>query len=66
MFETPKRETCYPPTFGHRHYLYFAALLIFMRRTDPFEPVEPTDPAEPLSREIKGRYAPGATPETHF
>ena len=27
------RETCDQETFGHRHYLYSAALLIFMRRT---------------------------------
>ena len=27
------REVCHQETFGHRRYLYFAALLIFMRRT---------------------------------
>ena len=27
-------------TFGHCHYLYSAALLIFMRRTIPVEPLE--------------------------
>ena len=27
--------------FGHRHYFYSAALLIFMRRTPLFEPPEP-------------------------
>ena len=31
-------------TFGHRHYLYYAALLLFMRRTTPFEPSEPAPP----------------------
>ena len=39
-------------------YLYFAALLLFMRRTTPVEPVEPIEPAEPLSQTINGRYAP--------
>ena len=39
-------------------YLYSAVLLIFMRRTNPFEPVEPTEPAEPLSHTIKGRKVP--------
>ena len=48
--------------FGHRHYMYSAALLIFMRRTDPFEPLEPIEPDEPLSHAIKGRPAPRATP----
>ena len=33
MRETRKRETCYPKAFEHRHDLYSAALLIFMRRT---------------------------------
>ena len=47
---------------GHRHYLYFAALLIFMRRTNPFEPLEPIEPAEPLSHVIKGHHARGANP----
>ena len=42
-------------TFGHRHYLYSAALLIFTRRTIPVEPLEPIEPAEPLSQAIKGR-----------
>ena len=58
------RETCDQETFGHRHYLYSAALLIFMRRTtpvEPSEPIEPIEPAEPLSLAIKGRVAPGLT-----
>ena len=55
------RETCDQETFGHRHYLYSAALLIFMRRTTPVEPSEPIEPAEPLSLAIKGRVAPGLT-----
>ena len=44
-------------------YLYSAALLIFMRRTNPFEPFEPIEPAPPLSSPIKGRHAPRANPE---
>ena len=43
-----------PPSKGRREkrdqaspYLYFAALLIFMRRTFPIEPVEPVEPVEP-------------------
>ena len=51
--------------FGHRHHLYSAALLFFMRRTTPFEPSEPVEPAEPLSHVIKGRAAPRANPEPH-
>ena len=47
-------------TFGHRHHLYSAALLFFMRRTTP---VEPSEPAEPLSHAIEGRHAQGANPE---
>ena len=57
-------KPAYPQTFGHRHYLYSAALLIFMRRTtpvEPSEPIEPIEPAEPLSLAIKGRVAPGLT-----
>ena len=41
-------------TFGHRHDRYSAALLIFMRRASPLEPLEP---AELCSRAIKGRNA---------
>ena len=37
-----------------------AALLYFMRRTTPVDPIEP---AEPLSPAIKGRPAPRANPE---
>ena len=40
-----------------------AALLLFMRRTNPFEPLEPIEPAPPLSQTIKGRPAPRANPE---
>ena len=43
-----------------------AALLIFMRRTNPFEPFEPIEPAEPLSRAIKGGNATRADPELFF
>ena len=43
-----------------------AALLIFMRRTNPFEPLEPIEPAEPLSRAIKGGNATRADPEFYF
>ena len=63
MCGNPKREACHQETFGHRHYLYFAALLIFMRRTSPFEPLEPIEPAPPLSNVIKGQHAPRAEPE---
>ena len=31
------------------HHIYnFAALLILMRRTTPFEPIEPIEPVEPM------------------
>ena len=45
-----------------------AALLIFMRRTNPFEPFEPIEPAEPLSRAIKGgkKTPRGLTPNLFF
>ena len=44
-------------------HIYSAALLIFMRRTNPVEPVEPVEPSKPLSPVIKGRPAPRANPE---
>ncbi|MDD7325098.1 MAG: hypothetical protein PUG62_03255, partial [Dialister sp.] len=44
----PKRETCSPGTFRASPYLYSAALLIFMRRTNPFEPLEPVEPIDPI------------------
>ena len=47
-------------TMRAKHYQNFAALLIFMRRTIPIEPIEP---AEPLSQTIKVRYASWAAPE---
>ena len=31
------------------HFYDSAVLLLFMRRTNPFEPLEPIEPAEPLS-----------------
>ena len=52
------------PRSGIAH-IYFAALLIFMRRTtpvepvEPVEPIEPIEPAEPFSQTIKGRPAHG-------
>ena len=33
MCGNPKWEACHQETFGHRHYLYAAELLLFMRRT---------------------------------
>jgi len=36
-------------TIRAKRYQNSAALLAFMRRTDPFEPSEPVEPAEPLS-----------------
>jgi len=62
-WENPKSQTQSPVTPNPCCFLKLAALLIFMRRTDPFEPVEPTEPAEPLSHKIKGRYVPRATSE---
>ena len=52
-----------PSDNGAKRYQNSAALLIFMRRTTPVEPLEP---AEPLSHAIKGRYAPWANPEPIF
>ena len=66
MCGNPKREACHQETFGHRHYLYFAALLIFMRRTSPFEPLEPIEPAPPLSNVIKGQHAHGLSPNLYI
>ena len=50
-------------TMRAKRYQNSAALLIFMRRTNPFEPLEPIEPAEPLSRAIKGGNATRANPE---
>ena len=44
-----------------KRYQNSAALLIFMRRTNPVEPLEPIEPAEPLSHAIKGHPARGLT-----
>ena len=41
-------------TMRAKRYQNSAALLIFMRRTTPVEPIEP---AEPLSQTGKGRHA---------
>ena len=50
-------------TMRAKRYQNSAALLIFMRRTDPLEPFEPIEPAEPLSHVIKGQHAPWPNPE---
>ena len=42
-----------------RYFQTSAALLLFMRLTDP---VDPTESAPPLSHAIKGQYAPRANP----
>ena len=60
MCGNPKWEACHQETFGHRHYLYAAELLLFMRRTTPVGPVEP---APLLLQTIKGQHVPRANPE---
>ena len=50
-------------TIRAKRYQNFAALLILMRRTTPFEPFEPIEPVEPLLQTIKGQHAHGLTPE---
>ena len=42
MFANPKRETCYPPTFGHR--------LVYIRGDAANFPIEPVGPLEPLTQ----------------
>ena len=48
------RSLGYARDDGAKRYQNFAALLIFMRRTPPFEPPEPIEPPEPLLHAIKG------------
>ena len=48
-------------TMRAKRYQNSAALLIFMRRTAPVEPIAPIEPAEPLSHAIKGQHSPWAT-----
>ena len=50
----------YIPPSGIATIYTLRRFYIFMRRTNPFEPLEP---AEPLSHAIKGRSAPRANPE---
>ena len=54
-----------PSDDGAKRYQNSAALLIFMRRTFPAEPVEPTEPAEPLSHAITGRHVQRANFESN-
>ena len=61
LMDKQRWEINYPVDFRASPHLYFAALLIIMRRTTPFEPLEPIEPAPPSFANNQGTARPRET-----